>query len=434
MFKVAAQIVRADPELSALLKVVDSTKQIACYRNGSFYKAVSAESKLQHGLNPSFVVYDELAQAVSRDLYDALDTSMGARTEPLFCIISTQSNDPTHILSELIDDALTGQDETTVCHLYEVPEDEVDVFSPAAWKMANPALGDFRSIEDMRQLAKRAQRIPSEEAKFRNLYLNQRVSPNTRLITRAEWKACAGNATLQDGEEVYLALDLSSVNDLSALALVTKKNPIRCKVWGWKPEECLQEHSNRDFGHGNHRYVQWVKQGYMDKTPGKVIHHGTIARKIAEIFYQYRVLGMAYDRHKIEYLMRELTSDEVGLEVYKQNLSADDQEAEQEDLRQGLKIVPWGQGFISMGPAVDAFETAIIDGQLVHPNNPLLNWNIANAVAVMDPAGNRKLDKEKSRFRIDCAQALVMAIGYRSRDLSRQDNSLDDFLKNAVMA
>jgi phage terminase large subunit-like protein len=99
VFKVARQIVEADPELQSIIRVIPSTKTLACYSNGSFYRAISAEAGTKHGLNPSFVIYDELAQAKNRELYDVLDTSMGARSEPLFAVISTQSNDPEHILS-----------------------------------------------------------------------------------------------------------------------------------------------------------------------------------------------------------------------------------------------------------------------------------------------------------------------------------------------
>jgi phage terminase large subunit-like protein len=69
-----------------------------------------------------------------------------------------------------------------------------------------------------------------------------------------------------------------------------------------------------------------------------------------------------------------------------------------------------------MGPSVKALSEAIADCKLVHSNNPVLNWNMANAVAVMDPAGNMKLDKSKARFRIDGAVALAMLMGLRARD------------------
>jgi phage terminase large subunit-like protein len=90
-----------------------------------------------------------------------------------------------------------------------------------------------------------------------------------------------------------------------------------------------------------------------------------------------------------------------------------------------LRLVPWGQGFKDMAPAIDALESAVVERKLVHPNNPCLNWNMANAVAVMDPAGGRKLDKDKSRFRIDGAVALAMLMGYRARSRMRPTVDID---------
>jgi len=149
-FRVAAQMVRADPELMAMLRIVDSTKTIFCQRNGSFYRAISAEAGTKHGLNPTMVIYDELAQAKSRELYDVLDTAMGARSEPLFVTISTQSNDPEHILSKLIDDALGGHDPSTICHLYAVPEEE-DIFDPKVWKLATRRSATFDRWRTLRR-------------------------------------------------------------------------------------------------------------------------------------------------------------------------------------------------------------------------------------------------------------------------------------------
>jgi phage terminase large subunit-like protein len=111
--------------------------------------------------------------------------------------------------------------------------------------------------------------------------------------------------------------------------------------------------------------------------------------------------------------------DAIGLQSYK-----DESEGEKRVRAYipgaGVRIVPWGQGFRDMAPAIDAFELAITDRKLVHPNNPVLNWNIANAVATMDPSGNRKLDKDKARFRIDGAVALAMMLGLRARDRTQE--------------
>lgn len=397
VFKVCKQIVEVDPELSAMLTVVPSTKTIACASNGSFYRAVSAEAGTKHGLNPSLVIFDELAQAKNRELYDVLDTSMGARLEPLFITISTQSNDPEHILSKLIDDGLNSADETTVCHLYAAPED-CDLLDEAGWAAANPALGDFRSLDELAVLAAKAKRLPAEEPKFRNLYLNQRVAPHSTLIARADWMACQGDAEWEDGEEIYLALDLSAKTDLTALVGVSANGQSRVQAWFWKPADLLEEHERRD----RVPYRQWSGE-YIEAVDGRSIHPRAVAMRIAELHQRYTVKGLAYDRWGIDNLLREF--DGVGLEAHRDGEGGD-----------GLRLVPWGQGFKDMSPAIDALETEVLHGDLVHPGNPVLTWNVANAIATMDPAGGRKLDKAKARFRIDGAVAAAMAVGLKARE------------------
>ena len=413
VFKVARQMVEADPELDAMVGITPSSKTLTCRANGSFYRALSAEAGTKHGLNPTVAIFDELAQAKNRELYDVLDTSMGARAEPLFITISTQSNDPEHILSKLIDDGLSGADPTTVCHLYAADEDN-DLLDEKGWKAANPALGDFRSYEDLAVLARKAVRMPAEEPKFRNLYLNQRVAPHASLIARADWMACAGDANWEDGEDVYLALDLSAKTDLTALVGVSAHDASRVKAWFWKPVDLLEEHERRD----RVPYQQWVDKGWIEATPGRAIHPRAVAQRIAEARGRYTVLGLAYDRWGIDNLLREF--DGVGLEAHKDGEAGD-----------GLRLVPWGQGYKDMSPAIDALETAVMQGELVHPGNPVLTWNMANAIATMDPAGGRKLDKAKARFRIDGAVALSMAEGLKARERTVDDAaSVDDWLKS----
>ena len=123
------------------------------------------------------------------------------------------------------------------------------------------------------------------------------------------------------------------------------------------------------------------------------------------------IKGLAYDRWRINDLRREF--DRIGLVT----CTDDDKHTS------GLRLVAWGQGFRDMAPAIDALELAVMERTLIHPGSPLLTWNMANAVSTMDPAGNRKIDKEAARFRIDGAVALAMAMGLKARD--RQGPVLD---------
>jgi phage terminase large subunit-like protein len=339
-------------------------------------------------------------------LYDVLDTSFGARANPLFVVISTQSNDPEHLLSKLIDDGRDANDPRIVCHLYEVPEDR-DAFDPANWKMANPALGDFRSLADLKAIADQAERLPASEPKFRNLYLNQRIAPVSSMISRKEWMACAGEAQFQPGEDVYLALDLSNVVDLTALVMGSAGERTRVKPFLWKPEDQLKAHGNRDFGSASDRYTTWVREGHLLASPGPSISMTAVANQIIELSQTYNVLGLAYDRYAIRDLLRVF--DELSFATW-------EDKGNDNHTGSGLRIVPWGQGYVSMGPAISALEREVVERTLEHPNNPALTWNIANAVVRMDPAGNRKIDKEKARFRIDGAVALAMLCGLKSRD------------------
>lgn len=407
VFKFAKQIVELEPELLKLIDIIPSTKTMIGRRMGTVYRAISAEAGTKHGYLPSVVIYDELAQAKNRDLYDVLDTSFGAREEPLFIVISTQSNDPEHVLSKLIDDGLSMVDPSIVCHLFAADEN-CALDDESQWKKANPALGKWRDREDFASAIRKAQRLPAEEPKVRNLFLNQRVAPTSPLISRVEWMACKGEVLLNEGDEVYLALDLSSVADLTALVVGSVDDP--CRIWPyfWKPREHLEEHSNRDFGSGTHRYREWAETGHLLLSPGKTIDAETVALFIAELTQRYKVKGLAYDRWGMQALLKEF--DRIGLQAYEDNEKGGD----------GLRLVPWGQGYRDMAPAVNALEFAVLERKMMHPNNPVLNWNMANAVVRTDPANNRKLDKEKARFRIDGAVALTMLLGLRARDRNTQ--------------
>jgi phage terminase large subunit-like protein len=404
VFKFARQIVELDWELLDKVEIIPSTKTMVARHSGSVYRAISAEVGTKHGYSPSVCIYDELAQAKSRALYDVLDSSFGSRAEPLFVIISTQSNDPEHILSRLIDDGLSGIDPAIVCHLYAADEG-CALDDETQWLKANPALDVFRDREDLAAQIRKAQRLPAEEPKVRNLLLNQRISPVSRLISRAEWMACIGESEIEQGEVVYLGLDLSSTTDLTALLMVTAEDPARVRSFFWKPRDTLRDHSFRDFGSGDHRYLEWHGNGDLFTSPGRAIDPSVIASFIAELQRSYNIRGLAYDRWRCDELLREF--DRIGLAAFKEGDKGGSG---------GLRLIPWGQGFKDMGPAIDALEVAIMERKLVHANVPILNWSVGNAVATTDPAGNRKMDKEKARFRIDGAVALAMCMGLRARD------------------
>jgi phage terminase large subunit-like protein len=80
-----------------------------------------------------------------------------------------------------------------------------------------------------------------------------------------------------------------------------------------------------------------------------------------------------------------------------------------------VELVPWGQGFKDMAPAVDVLERLVEEGKLRHGNHPLLQMAASNARIERDAVNNRKLSKLKSTGRIDPLVATAMALGVASR-------------------
>jgi phage terminase large subunit-like protein len=194
IMKEMVAMIRADPHLYGRIIVREHNKTLEDSRTRSTYEALSSDARRAHGINVSFAVMDELAQWLRRDLYDALITAGAARKDPLFVTISTQSADNSSVMSELVQYGrriLDGQleDKTFLPVIFSAPDD-ADIWDEKVWFAANPALGDFRSLEEMRMAAEQAKALPARESSFRNLYLNQAVNISKRFISFTDWQKC----------------------------------------------------------------------------------------------------------------------------------------------------------------------------------------------------------------------------------------------------
>jgi phage terminase large subunit-like protein len=389
-------IIGQTPWIAARVNVQRFHKVIEDMATGSKYRALASDGASVHGLASSFVVADELAQWKGRELFDVLRTSMGKRREPLMLTIGTQSPHAENIMSELVDYAeriASGEIEDPSFHgaIYAAPEDSA-LDDPEAWAAANPALGVFVSAEQLADEAQRAQRLPTFEPAFRNLHLNQRVDAEPKAINPAEWNACgaAVDPEALRGRPCYAGLDLSSVRDLSALVLYFPDDDGAVLPYFWCPKAGLAAKEEQD----RVPYRTWANQGFIEPTPGSAIDKAWIAQRLAMVAEQFDVKAIAYDRWGMAELRAIL--DREGIT--------------------NLPLKDWGQGFASMGPAVNAFETALIEGKLRHGMQPVLRWNASNLIFDTDPAGGRKPSKSRSIDRIDGMAALIMACGLAAKD------------------
>ena len=387
IFNEMCALIKNHPYLRARCNVLMHSKTIVDLETDSVYVALSREAKTKMGLSPSMVVYDELGSADDRSLFDAMNTAMGARESPLMLVISTQAAEDIAPMSQLVDYGLRVKAgeirDPTFCLSLHTSSLDDDPWDPETWKKANPALGDFRSLEDVERQAQQAQRLPTLENAFRNLILNQRVAAEVRFMERTAWKACGKKPEIPDGARVYAALDLGATRDMSALVLVYKDpyQIFHVVPYFWLPGDVKARTDNDRVP-----YDTWAKQGHLMATGEPGTDPSMIARKIAALNGRYRILGLAFDRWRIADLKRELNA-----------------------IACPVQLTEHGQGFKDMGPAVDILERLVVQQRIRHGNHPVLTWNAHNAVVVKDPAGSRKLDKSKSVGKIDGLVALAMA-------------------------
>ena len=385
VFGLAAKMVQLSPVLSDVVRIVPSGKRLIGLPMNVEFRALAADGKTAHGLSPVLAILDEVGQVrgPQSDFVDAITTSQGAHAAPLLLVISTQAASDSDLLSVWLDDAARSSDPRIVSRVYAAPEG-CDLLDEAAWKAANPALGLFRSEDDLREQLRQAQRMPSAENSARNLLLNQRVSTDAPFVSPGIWKACGDEPVPFEGP-VFAGLDLSARTDLTALVLVGKV----AGTWQvyphfWTPEQGLADRARKD----RQPYDVWVRQGFLHTTPGASVDYAHVAVDIAEILGGLEVHAIAYDRWRIDVLKREL--DAIGL---------------------SLPLVPWGQGFKDMSPALDVLEAELMNHRIAHGMHPVLTMCASNATTTKDPSGNRKLDKSRTTGRIDGLVALAMAMG-----------------------
>lgn len=408
VYNYAAKMVALSPELSQRCKTIPSRKMILGLSKNIEYCAISAEGKTAHGKSPLIAIIDEAGQVKGpqSDFIDAIITAQGAYENPMLFVISTQASNDNDLFSIWLDDAKNSGDARIVSHVY-CADKEATVLDKKGWQDSNPALGKFRSLKDIEEQADRANRMPSFEPTFRNLALNQRVETTSPFISKGVWilNSAEIDSSIFYTQPTFVGLDLSARNDLTAMVITAfdgEKWHVRALFW--TPEKGLKDRSKRDRA----PYDLWEKDGYIRAIPGASIDYEALAVEIADTLEGMAIEAVAFDRWRFDLLKKEF-----------------------EKLSVELPLVPFGQGFKDMSPAVENLETLLLNEKIRHGGNPVLTMCMANARVVKDAANNRKLDKMQATGRIDGAVALAMALGVKKNDENEGD--LAGFISNPII-
>ena len=370
----------------------------------SVYEPLGADSKTLDGLNVHGAIIDEYHAHPNSDLYDVIDSATGARENPLIFIITTAGFDkksPCFIEREYAIKILDRTIENDHYFAFIATIDDEDIekeryWNESVWKKANPNLGISLYLDDFKKMAMEAKEAPTKLNNFLTKRLNVWTDSAVRWISSEKWDACFRYQIDEEklkGKKCIGGLDLSSTTDISALVWLFPQDgyyDVLCRFW--IPEENMRERMRRDRG----PYDVWVRDGWIQTTPGDVIDYDFIEEQIKQDFEQFDVVELAYDRWNATSIINNLMNEGID------------------------NLVPFGQGFASMSAPTKELETLVLKKEINHGNNPVLKWMMSNVFIKQDPAGNIKIDKSKSTEKVDGMVALVMALG---RAIVQEDDS-----------
>lgn len=377
----------------------------------SFWKPVGSDSETLDGLNPHGVLADELHAWKTRDLWDVLDSALGARRQPMFFQISTEGNIRDGIFDEQVKlvqsiletPALADDAGANVFGIIFTIDDEDDPFAESSWFKANPNLGCGKSLEYMQDQAAKAKLSPGKLRDFLIKQLDKRAEKSfSAWLSMDAWDECAGEPMTQAevlkriaGKRVFCGFDASRSQDLAAVALLWFDDDKACAAWlFFTPEDTLREREIKDRA----PYAEWARNGWLTTTQGNITDYRQIVSDTSALLRTATAEAFWYDpSHGHEAAMQ--IRDDVGMtDVIKG-----------EDGKEWAQVSALAQTWGNFSRPYREIERRVIGRTLEHFGNPVARWNISNAVPHVGPSENIMLHKGRSRGRIDGAVALGMA-------------------------
>lgn len=397
---------KASPKVRNYSKVLTYSIKTSEGLGGIFY--LGKDSDKQDGFNPYVGLIDEYHAHKTDDAVNVIESGQGARESPFIFIITTAGDNINGPCKRLEDNCLhilkgTIINENILPWIHRL-DDGDDWEDPKNWIKANPNLGVSVKLENLERRVEKARTLGAEKefdvkTKNFNIWVTGRIS----FIPDEVYKKCMGVIDYEalKGKIAYGGLDLASTRDTTCLALhfpIQEGLKKPTTIWkAWVPEDNIRQRVRED----KVPYLDWAKEGWLSTTPGNVTDYNWIQEYITKCFELYNIQSIAYDRFNSSQLVIELTN----------NL--------------GFPMAPFGQGFISMNAPTKEYQRLMLINGVNVGQDPIARWHNSNISLRKDPAGNIKIDKEKSIEKVDLQVAHVMAIGEKMDKHSNQGSIYD---------
>ena len=418
LFRDAVAMVDQSPALRGRIQksgVGANAWNLAWVERGSFFRPISADDG-QSGPRPHIALLDEIHEHRNGNVVEMLRAGTKSRRQALILMITNSGAGKQSYCYERHDQAIKVaagqiQDDALFAYVCGLDEGDDPMKDEKCWDKANPSLRyGLPGIKYLREQVTEARGMPAKESIVRRLNFCQWVEAESPWIGPDVWfdgEDKDFDDAMLIGRRCWGGLDLSSTQDLTALALLFEPDDAdphwRLRTWFWLPNDGLYEKADKD----RVPYIAWREAGYLETTSGRAINKLSVIKRFAEISSMYDLQEVGFDRWRIEDF--KMLMEQEGI---------------------SLPLAPFGQGFKDMAPAVDEFERLLLSRTIKHNGNPVMTWCAANAVIVSDPAGNRKVAKEKANGRVDGVVAAIMAAG---RAMAKQENEASIYNERGII-
>ena len=407
IYRSVAASVRANPELSRALEVIDSRSTIVHRPTASRYTCLAADSWRAEGIDASAVVVDELHAHRKPDLVEALTYAGAARSQPLVVAISTAGESRNGIGYRWYQDAKLVEaspeaNPTFFGKIYEAKLDDPRGYGDlAVWREANPSLGVTISEKDFAADYADSLTAGTKTTSFLRYRLGIWAQADTRWFHGDAFANCRRDPPEPlAGRPCVVGIDIASHLDMTAAAFLFKAEDGSwdCEMRYWCPEQTIAERERKD----NIPYSTWVREGWLIPTEGARLDHEAVARDIVAFAEDHRLARVGADPWQVGLLATLLERHDIKVQAVAQNTRT---------LSEPCKML----------------EGLVVEGRFRY-RSPILTFNANNVCLYTDTTDMVKPDKAKSTEKIDgisaVATAFAMAIG---ADDELAKPSLDDW-------
>lgn len=362
--------------------------------NESTFEPLGADATRQDGLNPSFVIKDELHEwrRGQRALDEKLSTGGAARRQPLELIITTAGDDNSEIWAEEHEFASKvvagGIDDTYFALICQADEDD-DPLDKSSWQKANPNWGFSVKPKYIESQAAEAVNKPSAMNGFERYHLNRCTTSFPQAYPKELWDL--GNQSFDDpvnGAICFGGMDLGRSDDWSAVSFVfpefvddTWHYKIISKTWAVEG----QGHSKIPFDRDPWR--TWIYDGILAYEKSEIMDFSELKAWVIEMWRKYQLKSLAYDK---------TFAHEIAASLYNDY---------------GVPIFDYFQTHAKYTEPIKSFEHALRAGCIYHRGDPVLSWQAGNTTMSVRRDGKLMLDKGGAvRWKkVDAMVATMMA-------------------------